>query len=307
MKQFSHKSIRRPLAGRTVLCSLFSVLLACGAYAAEGEESSGWTIGGGATLDFTSKQLTYGLIDNPHAIVTPSVELSIANEEWFTLTFSVDAIFDTTNYGAKDGGYADRRWKYQELTPGITLSKNWDTTEFLGSTLDTSINYTYEYHPRACNKPLAGYSNPDTQWLNIELGLPDLWLQPAFTLEYQLVRQGPEGEETGKGGIYATFSVAHDFDLGADCFGLDEGILTLTPTLGFAIANRDRNEADFGENESFMFRDGFASIELAYSPFEGFTIAPYAGCHYQLDSDARDIVGDDDFVAYGGVALSYSF
>ena len=56
-----------------------------------------------------------------------------------------------------------------------------------------------------------------------------------------------------------------------------------------------------------MFRDGFASLELAYSPIEGFTIAPYVGCHYQLDSDARNVVGDDDFVAYGGVALSYSF
>ena len=314
----SHKSIRRPLAGRSVaveglrlrrctLCSLFSVLSAFAAFGVHAEGDNGWTIGGGATLDFTSKQLTYGLIDNPHAIVTPSVELSIANDEWFTLTLSVDAIFDTTNYGAKDGGYADRRWKYQELTPGITLSRNWDTTDLLGSTLDTAINYTYEYHPRSCNKPWNDWSNPDTQWLNLEIGLPDLWLQPAFTLEYQLVRQGPEDEETGKGGIYATFSVAHDFDLGADCLGLEEGMLTLTPTLGLGIANRDRNEADFGERDSFMFRDGFASLELAYTPIEGFTIAPYVGCHYQLDSDARNVVGDDDFVAYGGVALSYSF
>ena len=163
MKQSSRKSIRRPLAGRTVLCSLFSVLSAFAAFGVHAEGDKGWSIGGGATLDFTSKQLTYGLIDNPHAIVTPSVELSIANEEWFTLTFSVDAIFDTTNYGAKDGGYADRRWKYQELTPGITLSKNWDTTEFLGSTLDTSINYTYEYHPPSSASPTSGSSRP-SRW-----------------------------------------------------------------------------------------------------------------------------------------------
>ena len=289
------------------LCALLGLAAPALAQGPALEETPAWAVGGAATVDFCSKQLTYGLVDNPHAIVTPSVELSIANDEWFTLTLSVDAIFDTTNYGAKDGGYADRRWKYQELTPGITLSRNWDTTDLLGSTLDTAINYTYEYHPRSCNKPWNDWSNPDTQWLNLEIGLPDLWLQPAFTLEYQLVRQGPEDEETGKGGIYATFSVAHDFDLGADCLGLEEGMLTLTPTLGLGIANRDRNEADFGERDSFMFRDGFASLELAYTPIEGFTIAPYVGCHQQLDSKAKDAAGPDDFVAYAGLALSYEF
>ena len=271
------------------------------------EETPAWAIGGAASVDFCSKQLTYGLVDNPHAIVTPSVELSIANDDWFALTLSVDAIFDTTDFGAKEGGYNDRRWKYQELTPGLTLSKSWDTARLLGSVLETSVNYTYEYHPRSCNKPRLGYENPDTQWLNLELALPDLWFQPAFTLEYQLARQGAEGETDGKGGIYATFSVAHDFDIGADFLGLGEGTLVLTPTLGVGMANKDRNRADFEENESFMFRDGFASLELAYSPVDGLTIAPYVGCHQQLDSKARDAAGPDDFVAYAGLALSYAF
>ena len=289
------------------LCALLGLAAPALAQEVALEETPAWAIGGAASVDFCSKQLTYGLVDNPHAIVTPSVELSIANDDWFALTLSVDAIFDTTDFGAKEGGYNDRRWKYQELTPGLTLSKSWDTARLLGSVLETSLNYTYEYHPRSCNKPRLGYENPDTQWLNLELALPDLWLQPAFTLEYQLARQGAEGETDGKGGLYATFSVAHGFDVGADVLGLGEGTLVLTPTLGVGMANKDRNRADFEENESFMFRDAFASLELAYSPVDGLTIAPYVGCHQQLDSKARDAAGPDDFVAYAGLALSYAF
>lgn len=35
------------------------------------EETPAWEIGFGAGIDFTSKQLTYGLIDNPHPSSPP--------------------------------------------------------------------------------------------------------------------------------------------------------------------------------------------------------------------------------------------
>ncbi len=272
------------------------------------EEDSAWAIEGSVGIDVSSKQLTYGLIDNPHAIVTPSVELALTHPEWFTLAIGAEAIFDTTNWGAKDGGYNDRRYKYQEFAPGITLSRAWATESWLGSSLETAINYTYEYHPDSCKKPAQGYSNPNTQWLNVEIAAPDFWFQPTLAIEYQLARQGAEAEDNGKGGIYATFSVAHDFDIGA-ALGVDEEVLTLTPTVGVGMANRKRNLCDFGEeaNDSFMFRDGFASLELAYTPFEGFTVAPYVACHQQLDATAREATGDDQFVALAGLAVSYSF
>lgn len=281
---------------------------------AELEESSGWVFGGSVGLDFCSKQLTYGIVDNPHAILTPSAALSLGNDEYFTIEIGVEAIFDTTNYGAKDGGYNDRRYTYQEFDPSITLSRNWDTESWLGSTLDTAIGYTYEYHPRSCNKRSRGFENPDTQWLTFEVSAPDFWLVPTFAVEYQLVRQGAEGDGDGKGAIYATLAFSHDFDL-SDCLGLEEETLMLTPTVGFGMGNRARNEADFGDwyadedvkPDSFMLRDGFASLELAYTPFEGFSIAPYIGCHQQLDSHGKDATGDDDFVAYAGIGLSYEF
>lgn len=278
------------------------------------DESPGWEIGAGLTLDYCAKLLTYGLIDNPQPILTPTLELSFEYKDWFTLALSIDAIFDTTNYGAKDGGYNDRRYKYQELTPGITLSRTWKTAEWIGSDLETAINYTYEYHPRSCKKSALEWENPDTQWLNFEISAPDYWLVPHIAVEYQLARQGAEGTNDGKGAIYATFDVSHAFDLGTH-IGLDEEVITLTPTIGFSIGNKERNACDFGdwyeENEksadTFMLRDGFARLDLSITPFKNFTINPYIGCHQQLDSTGRDATGNDDFVAFAGLALSYSF
>lgn len=269
-------------------------------------EEAGWVFGGSVGLDFCSKQLTYGLIDNPHAIMTPSAELSWSNDDYFTVAVGVEAIFDTTNFGAKDGGYNDRKWKYQEFDPYITFSKTWDTEDTLGAALYTEVGYVYEYHPRSCNKPASEWSNPDTQWLTFAVGLEDGFLNPTLTLEYQLARQGTEGDTDGKGGIYATFEISHEFDIGTQ-FGMEEGVLCLTPGAGIGMANKNRNMADFEQGDTFMFRDAFASLELAYVPCEGLTIAPYIGCHQQLDSDAKDIVGDDDFVAYAGVGVSYEF
>lgn len=278
------------------------------------DSESGWVFGGAVGLDWCSKQLTYGLVDNPHAIVTPSAELSLGNDEYFTVTLGVEAIFDTTNYGKKDGGYNDRQWKYQEFAPGITLSKTWDTTDWLWGELVTEVNYTYEYHPRSCKKPSQEWENPDTQWLNFAIGVDDGILNPTFTVEYQLARQGAAGPCDGKDGIYATFEISHEFDLGTS-LGMEEGVLCLTPSAGIGMGNKDRNKADFGDYaeeedkhvDSFMFRDAFASLELAYTPFDGFTIAPYIGCNQQIDSLAKDAAGDDDFVAYAGVGISYEF
>lgn len=271
------------------------------------EDASDWTFGAAFGLDYCSKQITYGLIDSPHGIVTPSVELSYGNDDYFTIAVGAEAIFDTTNYGKKDGGYNDRRYKYQELALGVTLSKIWKTADAIGSDLETAINYTYEYHPKACKKPAQDWSNPNTQWLTFEVSAGDYWLVPTFTLEYNL-----DDQQDSKGAIYATFDLSHEFDIG-EMMGYEEGFMTLTPVVGFGMGNEDRNKADFGEwydekgisADNFMLRDGYAALELAITPFEGFSIAPYIGCHQQLDSNAKDATGSDDFVAYFGIGIGY--
>ena len=282
--------------------------------AAELEDAPGWGFEATIGVDYCTKQLTYGLVDNPHAIFTPSVELSFGHADWFTLSLGVEAIFDLTNFGAKDGGYNNRRYKYQELAPGITLSRTWKTADWIGSDLESAVNYTYEYHPRSCKKPAKGYENPDTQWLNLEFSAPDYWLVPTLAVEYQLARQGVAGEGDGKGALYATFDLSHTFDL-SPCLGLDNGTLTLTPIIGFGVGNKERNACDFGNwyeareksADPFMLRDGYARLELTYAPLEGLEITPYLGCHQQLDSTGREAAGEDDFVAYAGLSLSYTF
>ncbi|MDO5463024.1 MAG: hypothetical protein Q4F99_06035 [bacterium] len=275
--------------------------------AATEEDEASWEFGAAFGLDYCSKQLTYGLVDNPHGILTPSVELSYGHDDYFTLAVGAEAIFDTTNYGKKDGGYNDRRYKYQELALGLTLSKVWKTEDVIGSNLETAINYTYEYHPKSCKKPAQEWSNPNTQWLNFEISAGDYWLVPTFALEYNL-----DDQQDSKGAIYATFDLSHEFDL-SEMVGCEEGFMTLTPVVGFGMGNKERNKADFGDwyeehnssVDNFMLRDGYASLELAISPFDGFTVAPYIGCHQQLDSNAKDATGSDDFVAYFGIGIGY--
>jgi hypothetical protein len=189
----------------------------------------------------------------------------------------------------------------------LAIYKNWDTTDFIGSTLDTELTYLYEYHPRSCNKPAMDWSYPDTQYLYLTLSAPDYWLVPTLEIEYNI-----DDQQDSKGAIYATFDVHHEYDIGA-AMGLDEEFMTLTPTLGIGFGNKHRNAADFydyyeetGEKvDNFMLRDAYARLELYINPFEGFSISPYIGINQQIDNDAREATGDDDFVAYAGLGFYY--
>ena len=69
-----------------------------------------------AGVDVSSQQMTRGLVDNDDPIFTLSGSVA-----WQMLSFAVDGIFDTTDWGETDGGYGDREWKYQELdlTPAL--------------------------------------------------------------------------------------------------------------------------------------------------------------------------------------------
>ena len=80
--------------------------------------------------------------------------------------------------------------------------------------------------------------------------------------------------------------------------------------LGIATADKDRNQLDLELDDSWMFRDAFARLELEYMPCENLSITPYIACPQQLDADARDYVREnytDDFIAYAGIGLFYEF
>ena len=261
-----------------------------------------WTLETMVGVDFSSKQVTYGLIDNPHGILTPSFELTWSHEEGLRLAIGVEALLDTTNYGAKEGGYNNRRWKMQELDPYLSLSRHWRLTEEVA--LVTEVGYYYEYHPRSCNKPERNFSNPDAQYLTFLLGLEDGFLNPTLSFEYQIMGYGETDE--GKGALYAAFELSHTFDL-SETVGLEEGGLCVTPLAGIALANKDRNTCDLGLDDTLSLRDAYVRLEVAYYPIENLSITPYVACHQQLDAATRDVVGEDDFVAYAGIGMAYTF
>lgn len=273
------------------------------------DSESGWEWGASVGLTYHSKYVIYGLTYNQHGVLVPNVELSWGHEDYFTLAVGVDTYFDMTNYGAKDGCYSDRRWKYSELDPYISLSRTWALTEDVG--LYTEAGYFYEYHPRSCNKPDLGYRYADAQYFTFVIGLEDNILNPTFTLEYQVAgAHWGEDSATGKGGLYATFELSHTFDI-SNWFGLDEEAVVLTPTVGIATANKNRNQLDLEMEDTWMFRDAFARLEMVYSPCENLSITPYIACHQQLDADARAYVRENfdgnDFVGYAGIGISYEF
>ena len=268
----------------------------------EQDALAGWTWETTVGVDFASKQLTYGLIDNPHGILTPSFELAWQHEEGLRLAISVEALFDTTNFGAKEGGYNNRRWKMQELNPYLSLSRHWRLTEEVA--LVTEVGYYYEHHPRSCNKPERDFSNPDAQYLTFLLGLEDGFLNPTLSFEYQIMGYGETDE--GEGALYAAFELSHTFDL-SETVGLEEGGLCVTPLAGIAVANKDRNTCDLGLDDILSLRDAYVRLEVAYCPIENLSITPYIACHQQLDAATRDVVGEDDFVAYAGIGMAYTF
>ena len=268
----------------------------------EQDALAGWTLETTVGLDFSSKQVTYGLIDNPHGILTPSFELAWQHEEGLRLAIGVEALFDTTNFGAKEGGYNNRRWKMQELDPYLSLSRHWRLTEEVA--LVTEVGYYYEYHPRSCNKPERDFSNPDAQYLTLLLGLEDGFLNPTLSLEYQIMGYGETDE--GEGALYAAFELSHTFDF-SEMIGLKEGGLCVTPLAGIAVANKERNTCDLGLDDTLSLRDAYVRLEVAYCPIENLSITPYIACHQQLDAATRDVVGEDDFVAYAGIGMAYTF
>ena len=123
-------------------------------------------------LAFDSKYMTYGVVDGRSPIVTPSAEVSFFE----TLYFGVESIFDV---GRGNGG---RGGKYSTLDAIVGLRHDFDLGERLGA-LSVDVNYIYEYIPRRnWNDDTGKKDVDDTQYVNLELALGDLWLEPTLSI-----------------------------------------------------------------------------------------------------------------------------
>lgn len=251
-------------------------------------------------IDVTSRQLTYGLVDNRDPIFTLSGIM-----EWHGFALEAAGIFDTSHWGKKEGGYGDRKWRYQEFDIGIGYSFLLDATdhEFLPTSIEFGINYTYAYYPRA--NELKWDKTHDTQFINLGLKLPDLFLEPELTVEFDI--------DDEMGAIYFNLAGTHAIPLIAAAVEGDADPLTLELGAGIGLGNAKRNRYD-ADVDRFGFKDIGLSLALVWQPCECFTIAPYVAVYEQLDGSLRDaarfyIEGEKhrstQFV--GGITLSASF
>ncbi len=254
-------------------------------------------------LAFDSKFMSYGLVDNKDPIVTPSA--SVTAFDW--VTFSVSAIFDTTKYGKK-AGYGNRAGRYTELDPGVSLAHAFSPEDyaFLPTTVELSLGYMYEYHPRSMGGG-TGEPGDDTQFVTFEVALPDLWIEPTLVFERDIDRDN---------GTYVNLELGHTFALIDGAGEDDDPVLAFRPSVAQGFGNTQRTRGYGLAEDHGGLMDLCVKGELTWNIGAGLALSGYVAYYdYVFDSTLREgarayeATGHDDtsynFVA--GIALSASF
>jgi len=218
-------------------------------------------------LKFDSKYMTYGVIDGKDPILTPSAYATFF--DW--VYFGVEAIFDVTKGNGKRGGYGNRAGKYTTLDSVVGIAHEFDLGETLGK-LSVDFNYIYEYLPRYQG------SMDDTQYLNLELSLGDLWLEPKLWIERDLMADE---------GTYVNLELGHGFKIEAI-----EG-LTLRPSIAQGLGNSLRTKGYFSDVADGFSHGGLMDTtvkgELEYEFTDWLKFGAYVAYYdYLFDSNMRD-------------------
>jgi hypothetical protein len=215
--------------------------------------------------EFTTRQLTYGLVDNRDPIFTLD-----AAAEWYGFTFEAAAIFDVTKWGRKNGGYGNSQGKWQEIAfgPGYTFAV--EPFEFF-------VNYIYEWHPRV--QKWKGEENPHTQFINVGAGLPDVFLAPSLSAEFDIRNES--------GAIYLLAEIGHTFTLVEAAGDRETDPLSLSLGAGVGFGNPKRNKYD-AEFDTYAFKDISASVSLDWQINDTFVVQPYVAVYEQLHGRLRD-------------------
>lgn len=285
----------------------------CGALtAAESEseaEKSGFSLSdyvaveAGVALD--SRYMSYGVIDGKDPIVTPSAQVTLFDYVYF----GVSAIYDVTKANGKRGGYGNRAGQWTTLDATVGVAHDFELCESLGA-LSVDFNYIYEY--------LRRYHSDmgDTQYLNLEFSLGDLWLEPTLAIERDLMADD---------GTYVNFSIGHEFSIIDGANEDDLPVLAFRPSIGQGIGNSQRAAGYFVKrkgSEEALDHGGLMDTtimgELTWNICENISLTGYvAYSDYLLDGNMRDGARahnadwggacDRSWNVYGGIALGVSF
>ena len=266
-----------------------------------------------AGLALDSRFMTYNVIDGKDPIVRPSGRITFF--DW--VYFNVEALFDMTKGNGKRGGYGNRAGRWTILDSSVGLAHDFDCGETLGA-LSVDFNYIYEYLRRYKyhNSDAEDKDMGDTQYLNLELSLGDLWFEPTLGIERDLMADD---------GTYVNFEVGHTFPL-IDGEGEDaDPVLAFRPSVGQGLGNTQRAAGYFvkhkGSEEPLDhggLMDTMVKGELTWNICENLSLSGYiAYSDYWLDSNMRDGARahnadwghgcDHSWTLYGGIALGVSF
>ena len=127
-------------------------------------------------MSLDSRYMTYGVVDGKDPILTPAAKLTLCDLGYF----AVESIFDLTKGNGKRGEYGNRAGKWTTLDAIVGLAHDFDLGDTLGA-LTVDDNYIYEYLRRHHS------DMGDTQYVNLEFSLGDLWLEPTLAIERDLM------------------------------------------------------------------------------------------------------------------------
>ena len=261
------------------ICVLLGVLTP---FAGEAFGTNGW-IAAEASIELASRKIFYGYALNREPIWVPHAALTFFD----ALTPGVVAYCDMTDWGdirrRGPSGYGDRSWKYQEIDPYVKLHHGFTSGEFawLPTQVYLCVGYQYEYDPPFPN----GDTNPDSHYITGCLALPELWLEPALDMEFDVDRDY---------GAYLNFDIGHSFPIvGCD----DSPMLSLRVDIGQGWGNANRNKAYSGVDRAGLM-DTMIRLTVEWAPCSWLTIAPYVA-YYEFVFD-RHLRDGARYVSYGG-------
>ena len=246
-------------------------------------------------LQFDSKYMTYGVIDGKDPILTPSAQLTFF--DWAYV--GVESIFDLTKGNGKRGDYGNRAGRWTTLDMTVGLAHEFDLGDTLGA-LSVDVNYIYEYLRRHHS------DMGDTQYVNLELSLGDLWFEPTLAIERDLMADE---------GTYVNLEVGHTFALVGDA---EDPTLTFKPSIGQGFGDKHRTRGYELADDHGGVMDTTIKGEFEWAVCDHVALTAYlAYSDYWFDSKLRDGARayngawgsscDHSWTFYGGVGVTVSF
>jgi hypothetical protein len=263
----------------------------------KGEEEEDSLVSAEFYLGVDSKYITYGVMDGKDPIMRANGYVTFL--DWWYIGGEV--LFDLTKGNGKRGpyGWGNRAGKYTTIDAQTGLAHEFDLGETLG-TLSVDVYYTYEYVAR--HKDTMN----DTQYIDFELRLDDLWFEPHLWFERDLMADD---------GTYVNLEVGHTFPLIGDG---EDATLTFKPSFAQGIGNTLRTRGYGLSDDHGGLMDATIKGELVWAVCDHVKVKAYiAYCDYWFDRKLRDGArayngawggsNDHSWNFYGGVGVALSF